>query len=771
MHLPRSYWKRKTFRGVSSTHSQHILEEYGVLLPVGTGVCYQCYLKLPKQDCMNEENLQSFSQELSVAEFAEDEGQFYKLGEEQVFKNTVTLQPQDKGATLFGNSQSCTDDAVVDSDFQSINTSSSQPLSQISSWSEENIDTVLTDLNDAIDVLGHGKISPIKYRVRRDLDLLQPSSLRTVKRKAGETINLFLDAIAPGQSTKLLKILQEPDSKGDTGNLHEVVLNLYMESSDRSLKKQLLSMIAHSHTKSELQQLIPGVTVHAIDEARKHATKIGAGMSVPSKETAKRQKMDREKLDHALDFFFDPTFHQITAFGTKEMKLSSGTLLTIPNVVRTAYHSTLVETYLSYCSETSFDPLCKSSLYKILSECPASRRTNLKGLDNIAADGNSAYDTLMDVIGVLENQSIGRSNAILKECKEKLQSSKLYLKTEYKLHLERESRCPDHCINFALSDKTNRNLTSQCCNHDHDMSCDRCNDFDEAISMLRSFVLGNGDLSIEKQQELEHDLSTSESAVLDWKCHIVRLVAQDSFRKEKLQNLKNGEVMVVMDWAMKFLPLLFREKQSDWFGQKGLNWHVTVCVFKDYENQLKMASRTDAKIAHMRAKLRKYVSNGGNISCSEDMKKALDDGEGVPGCHIAHVEIPQPVDQFTLHRKIKGITKISNVQFENCGQLKYWRNYNIGDGQIMSVTPINLESTLNILSDFKVPCKDTGNILAAREKQPSEESQSDVNLTCLEPNCNTVLHSYSELNDHCFVGIHHYMSTFDGIKMKWHDIC
>ncbi|XP_076111669.1 uncharacterized protein LOC143079930 [Mytilus galloprovincialis] len=39
-----------------------------------------------------------------------------------------------------------------------------------------------------------------------------------------------------------------------------------------------------------------------------------------------------------------------------------------------------------------------------------------------------------------------------------------------------------------------------------------------------------------------------------------------------------------MDWAMKFLPLAFREKQSDWFGQKGVNWHVSVCIFKD-ENQ------------------------------------------------------------------------------------------------------------------------------------------------------------------------------------------
>lgn len=33
------------------------------------------------------------------------------------------FKPQDKGATCFENSQACTDDAVVDSDFQSINVS------------------------------------------------------------------------------------------------------------------------------------------------------------------------------------------------------------------------------------------------------------------------------------------------------------------------------------------------------------------------------------------------------------------------------------------------------------------------------------------------------------------------------------------------------------------------------------------------------------------------------------------------------------------------
>jgi hypothetical protein len=43
-----------------------------------------------------------------------------------------------------------------------------------------------------------------------------------------------------------------------------------------------------------------------------------------------------------------------------------------------------------------------------------------------------------------------------------------------------------------------------------------------------------------------------------------------------------------MDWVMTFLPMSYREKQSDWFGQKGINWHVSVCIFKDELGNLKV---------------------------------------------------------------------------------------------------------------------------------------------------------------------------------------
>ncbi|XP_033762985.1 uncharacterized protein LOC117344356 [Pecten maximus] len=59
-----------------------------------------------------------------------------------------------------------------------------------------------------------------------------------------------------------------------------------------------------------------------------------------------------------------------------------------------------------------------------------------------------------------------------------------------------------------------------------------------------------------------------------------------------LEHLEQNQTLLILDWAMKFLPLHFREKQSDWFAQKGINWHVTVSVFKDDNGDLKHKSYT-----------------------------------------------------------------------------------------------------------------------------------------------------------------------------------
>ncbi|CAC5367883.1 unnamed protein product [Mytilus coruscus] len=127
------------------------------------------------------------------------------------------------------------------------------------------------------------------------------------------------------------------------------------------------------------------------------------------------------------------------------------------------------------------------------------------------------------------------------ECRENLLAAKLYLKTDFKAHIKQKDKCADHCISFALSDPMDQ-----------------------------------------KHQQLMHLWKNNRLEK-----HILRTINQDKGRSDLLKSLSSEQAVIVMDWAMKFLPMSFREKQSDWFGQKGVNWHVSVCIYKSENEELK----------------------------------------------------------------------------------------------------------------------------------------------------------------------------------------
>lgn len=96
------------------------------------------------------------------------------------------------------------------------------------------------------------------------------------------------------------------------------------------------------------------------------------------------------------------------------------------------------------------------------------------------------------------------------------------------------------------------------------------------------------DLSPNTREELFMDIDAAVTKILQWKSHIIRTINQDTARTHTLKDLQPGDILIIMDWAMKFLPITFREKQSDWYGQKGINWHVSVCIYKDENSNLKV---------------------------------------------------------------------------------------------------------------------------------------------------------------------------------------
>jgi hypothetical protein len=185
-----------------------------------------------------------------------------------------------------------------------------------------------------------------------------------------------------------------------------------------------------------------------------------------------------------------------------------------------------------------------------LNACAASKRTSLQGLDNTAADGTEGFKTLEDISndlhldGVLEKMQLDKIS-------EKLNADKRYLKTDYKLHVSVTERCADHCIMWLLSENTSVEFQSLC-DHVHNISCDRCDLIKDIENAIINLTEGKRDLK--DGEDRERGISKAVEQIHAWQSHIVRTINQDQSRLDLLQNIDRHQVIIVMDWAMKFLP-------------------------------------------------------------------------------------------------------------------------------------------------------------------------------------------------------------------------
>ena len=205
---------------------------------------------------------------------------------------------------------------------------------------------------------------------------------------------------------------------------------------------------------------------------------------------------------------------------------------------------------------------------------------SLQGLDNIASDGAAGFQTLGKIVDDLGEN--GQDKVWCVATKQKLQEGKQYLKTDYRVHCnEDNSPCKDHCRPFALSDPEDAAFQANC-DHVQHLSCSKCEDLKHVLDEVKEQVQASS-ASVhnkEYQDDVLYDLERAEADILQWKAHVLRSVNQDKAKHDIVRNLDAASVLVVIDWAMKFLQMKYREKQSDWFGKRGISWHVSTVVSK-----------------------------------------------------------------------------------------------------------------------------------------------------------------------------------------------
>ena len=71
-----------------------------------------------------------------------------------------------------------------------------------------------------------------------------------------------------------------------------------------------------------------------------------------------------------MDFICQGNYLQDVAYGHRLLKITDNYSISIPNVVRTANNSKIVNDYMIICKQLNMIPLSKSVCFKILKECP-----------------------------------------------------------------------------------------------------------------------------------------------------------------------------------------------------------------------------------------------------------------------------------------------------------------------------------------------------------------------------------------------------------------
>lgn len=135
---------------------------------------------------------------------------------------------------------------------------------------------------------------------------------------------------------------------------------------------------------------------------------------------------------------------------------------------------------------------------------------------------------------------------------------------------------PDHCRAYALSEFDDPDYTLAC-DHTHNDSCDRCLLLSSVVREIEE-GLANAECSDNEKEQLKFIISQEKQSIEAFKAHLLRSRNQDECRLDILNELSVFSILLVLDWAMKFLPCKFRVSQADWFGKMGIPWHISVAI-------------------------------------------------------------------------------------------------------------------------------------------------------------------------------------------------
>ena len=173
-----------------------------------------------------------------------------------------------------------------------------------------------------------------------------------------------------------------------------------------------------------------------------------------------------------------------------------------------------------------------------------------------------------------------------------------------------------------------------------------------ALTEIRD-AISEAQLSQDDRDDLLYTFTQSVQAIESWKAHQIRSLQHDKAQITVLERLDETSVLITQDWAMKWLPQKYRETQADWFGKRGLSWHISVVVCRIAEDhkqqtflhiieQCSHDASAVVQIIHQILKTLKYQMQHSDCYHSVSMLSACRLMVAATGIHVKRVDFSDP---------------------------------------------------------------------------------------------------------------------------------
>ena len=342
------------------------------------------------------------------------------------------------------------------------------------------------------------------------------------------------------------------------------------DSGDHATRTTLLSLLIPNMSQEQVQQLfherdtpkpswVP--SSHNLKVAAHHSKTAGPGQPPTTKERI-RSTVDDVAVDFALQFILSNGIER-HAVGSRNLKTEAGNVHQVCKVTLTKSAAKLLHEYTTWINsaENVAIPYLSDGVFLNLVDCVSGDvPTCLKALDNIYCEC------------LIENhENICKLLVVLCEGKPRLRESlmteahwiKDFLHHQFQAHVHTDSTCKCHSLQHALANTDDGKARPDTC-----VDCSRIDRFWQSIALAVDQFESSSDTN-ETKVSLALYADSLSANMNTYITHIMRKEHQARLYQEAVDNLKMDQVIIVVDFKMKLLSMLYRESQASWFGKHG----------------------------------------------------------------------------------------------------------------------------------------------------------------------------------------------------------